>query len=112
MNSIKNHIIFQILTFCLATILILPTALRFIHIFEHDSHIFCDGNQSTHIHQIDMECEFQDYHLHTNFIPTYSKITFLKEQNHLPKIISQYFFISDYQRLPFSLRGPPTVYVI
>ena len=87
----------------------LPAAIKAVHIFEHHNHKVCLGDTSTHIHQVDLDCEFQKFQLNQNFTIFQEHIDIYSPQETPLKTVSQYFFISEYQRLPFSLRGPPAL---
>ncbi len=107
MSFTKEHIAFKTLIMLLVVTLLVPSAVKIAHIFEHHKHEICEGGDSTHIHKVDLECEFQKFQINNNF--TLSQITFAFFQlNENSKVIeSQYRFLSNYQRLHFSLRGPP-----
>ncbi len=109
MNFPKEHIIFKLLTMLLVLTLLVPSAVKLAHVFEHHEHEVCQGGDTTHIHKVDLDCEFQKFQLNNNF--TFSDITFEVFQcnKNSKAIISQYNFISNYQRLHFSLRGPPSI---
>lgn len=89
--------------------LLLPASIKVVHIFEHHEHKVCSGDTSTHFHQVDLDCEFQKFQLNHNFTFSQQLIKLFSPQETPLKKVSQYFFISKYQRLPFSLRGPPAL---
>ncbi|MDN3667093.1 hypothetical protein ACFFU1_07355 [Algibacter miyuki] len=89
--------------------LFVPSVEKFAHIFAHHQHTVCEGGSSTHIHKVDYNCEFHKFHLNKNF--SFSNFTFnvFIEKDILLEIVSQYNFISEFQRLQVSLRGPPAL---
>lgn len=109
MSFSKEHIVFKVLTFLLVLALLIPSTVKLIHVFEHHEHEVCIGGDTTHIHIVDFDCEFQKFQLNNNF--TLSNITFevfqLNENSNV--VESFYNFLSKYQRLHFSLRGPPAL---
>ncbi len=109
MQHIKEHIIFRLCTLFIAALLLVPIAVKFAHIFEHHNHIVCKGDNSTHIHQVDLECEFYKFKLNKNFTYSLFNIDLFLEKSEAQQIISQYHFLSEYQRLQTSLRGPPVL---
>ncbi len=109
MNHIKEHIVFKALTLSLVLTLLVPSALKFIHIFEHHEHDVCLGEKTTHLHKIDLECEFHKFQLNKNFTFNFSYLELFSEKTESLQISSQYVFLSKYQRLHFSLRGPPAL---
>ena len=109
MNHIKEHIIFKIFTLFIIAALLVPSAVKFTHVFAHHKHEVCEGGNLTHIHKVDLDCEFQKFQLNNNFTfdNSYSELFSLQKKS--LEIVSQYRFLSKYQRLHFSLRGPPSL---
>jgi len=86
---------------------IIPAVVKFAHIFEDHEHTVCTDKTSTHIHGVDLDCEFYKFKLNTSIAIDFNKKDFPSIENNHKIITSQYQFTSDFQRLPFSLRGPP-----
>ncbi|MEC3907403.1 hypothetical protein VOI54_10265 [Tamlana sp. 2201CG12-4] len=109
MKHTKKHIVFKCLVLSLIVVLLFPVAFKTLHIFAHHEHEVCSGGDITHIHKIDLDCEYSKFQLNTYY--TYSPICFELPQlkTSTLKIGSQYHFLSKYQRLHFSLRGPPSL---
>ncbi|MGB5419119.1 hypothetical protein [Algibacter sp.] len=109
MKIVKEHIVFRLLTVLLVITLLVPAGVKLAHVFEHHKHEVCTGGDTTHIHKVDLDCEFQKFQLNKHF--SVSNITFevFQLNENLKSIISQYHFLSAYQRLHFSLRGPPAL---
>lgn len=107
MLQIKEHITSKVLVVLLSFVLVTPLFVKLNHLFEDHEHEICKSPFSNHFHEIEIDCEFYDFKLITEFNFSFSKpeIPVLKEITE--SIRSQYFFISDYQQLQFSLRGPP-----
>jgi len=105
----EKHIAFRVLTFCLVCTLMFPAAFKFAHVFEHDQHEVCTGGNSTHIHKIDLDCEFHKFQLNTNFNISHNVFELFQIKKETSQIQSQYTFLSKYQHLHFSLRGPPSL---
>ncbi len=92
--------------------LLVPTAVKFSHIFSHHHHEVCEGEPQTHLHNADFDCSFHKFKLSTPFtIPTFEFEFISTEQNH-QMYADAYAFLSDYQQLHFSLRGPPQIDLI
>lgn len=103
---------FKVFTLILALALLLPSAIKFLHVFESHQHEICDGEVNAHFHTLDLDCEFYKFKLNIPFtIPDniVQQITYAEIK---PVIPSQYSFLSDYQRLHFSRRGPPQINLI
>ncbi|WJJ98119.1 hypothetical protein [Algibacter luteus] len=109
MHRIKEHIIFRLLKFLLVIALMVPSTIKLIHVFEHHEHEICVGGDTTHIHKIDLDCEFQKFQLTTHFNLPDVDFAVFQPKKISTSIESQYFFLSKYQRLHFSLRGPPSL---
>jgi len=107
MNFTKEHIVFKILTMFFLVTLLFPAATKLAHVFEHHKHEICQGGDNTHIHKVDLDCEFQKFQINNSY--AFSKIIFevfqLNENSKTNE--SKYHFLSKYQNLHFSLRGPP-----
>lgn len=112
MNLLRQHIIFKVFTLILAVILLLPSTVKFMHIFEHHKHEVCYGESDAHFHTLDVDCEFYKFKLNVPFtIP--EPFVHIIAYNEIKQIITtDYSFLSDYQRLHFSLRGPPAISLI
>lgn len=109
MNTIKGHIVFRLLTILLVITLLVPATVKLAHVFEHHEHKVCLGEDSTHIHKVDLDCEFQKFSITHNF-----KLS--KEFNQLFQISSPtlaynvtYQFLNNHRPLSLSLRGPPVL---
>ncbi|MGE5943195.1 MAG: hypothetical protein ACM31G_02540 [Flavobacteriales bacterium] len=112
MQGIKQHITFKIFAFALALVLLVPTVVKFNHIFANHKHDICQGETSTHLHELNTDCDFYKFKLSTSYTFTcFNFNVFIPKENAL-QIVSQYQFISEYQRLQTSLRGPPQINLI
>ena len=88
---------------------LLPSAVKFTHLFQNHEHPICIDAESIHFHQTDFECDFLKYKL-TNgiaFEPLAEEP--LAFQRPLDNNFSVYTFLSNHQKLHFELRGPPAV---
>ena len=109
MNFSKGHLAFNILTILLVVMLLVPSAVKLAHVFEHHQHEVCQDENSTHIHKVDLDCDFQKFQINTNFNQLQTVFELFQVKKYSKKILSQYYFLSKYQRLHFSLRGPPSL---
>ncbi|OEK08899.1 hypothetical protein A8C32_01090 [Flavivirga aquatica] len=111
MNHIKEHITFKILTLLLAVVLLVPTVVKFTHILTHHDHEheICSGEKTTHLHEIDLECEFYKFKLnnHYFFSIQFNDLVYVVSYYKLPFLT--YKFLNNHQLLSFSLRGPPAL---
>lgn len=109
MKKLKQHILFKALALVLAMVLLVPTALKFSHIFTHHKHDICLGEKKTHLHEINTDCDFYKFKLtHAYTFTFFNFQLFSVVENHLA-IVSQYQFLSEFQQLHTTLRGPPAL---
>ncbi len=109
MNQFKEHIIFKIIALTLVLTILVPSAVKMAHAFENHKHEVCEVPQKLHFHEFELDCEFYKFKLNQQFSFTNSVTVFYDSFEISDKIISQYHFISDYQKLSFALRGPPSL---
>lgn len=109
MSRYKESIIFRSLIITLVITLLVPSFVKLAHAFEDHKHEICITPQKEHFHEFDIDCEFYKFKTSPQIAISFDYFENLDIKTTTAKIISQYQFISDYQRLSFSLRGPPTV---
>ena len=109
MHNSKTQILFKTATLLLVFTLLIPSAVKFMHLFSHHEHEICNGEIRTHLHKADFDCSFHKFKLSAPYtIPNFEYVFLAIEDNH--KIYEDaYYFLSDYQQLHFSLRGPPQI---
>jgi len=106
-ENIKEHIICKTIATLLIVSLLLPSAVKFTHIFENHEHEVCETPQKSHYHSFDLDCELYKFNIKPQ-IPFVAKNYDLVDVSINSTLIkSQYQSISKFQRLSFSLRGPP-----
>lgn len=103
----QQHIIYSIATLILVVALALPTIVKLTHVFNHHNHDVCNDYSQTHVHNLDVDCSFYNFKITNHFTCTIENYELYIPVEINPIIASQYQFLSDYQRLHFSLRGPP-----
>ena len=109
MNNIKQHIAFRIATFVLMLAFLLPSAVKFAHIFEYHEHEICHNEFEAHLHTLDVDCDFYKFKLNTNyhFVFEYFELPF--EETFFKINSTSYNFLNNHLQLSFSLRGPPVL---
>ncbi|MCK7591073.1 hypothetical protein M0G43_10850 [Subsaxibacter sp. CAU 1640] len=111
MRKFSEHIAFRIATLVLVLTLLVPTGVKFSHVFthQHHHHEVCKGEPETHLHNADFDCSFYKFKLSSPFtIPVLQAELVMVEINTL-KTEAPYAFLSEFQQLHFSLRGPPQI---
>lgn len=107
MLKIRDHIASKVLVVLLTTVLIAPLFVKLNHLLENHKHEICETPYTNHFHELEVDCKFYAFKLNTQYNSpiTSIEIPVLKKIN--ISIDSNYFLVSDYQQLHFSLRGPP-----
>jgi hypothetical protein len=108
-NNKTQHIGFKLVTLILVIALLLPSLVKLHHAFQDHKHEVCINNIVEHFHELDLECEFYKFKLNTQFSVSFPSVEFVDSINNFKEIISQYHFISTYQKLHLNLRGPPVL---
>ena len=109
MHIIKKHIVFKTLTVLLVLTLLIPTGVKLAHVFDHHKHEVCQGIGTTHIHKVDLDCEFHKfsithhYQLPEEFDELFQIVFHTRTYN------LTYKFLNNHRPLSFSLRGPPVL---
>lgn len=92
----------------LVTLLLFPSAVKFTHFLSSHQHNYCDHYAASHFHQEILDCDVLKFQ-HKPFVSVsiigYETIPKESVDNNP---VSAYVFLSDYKKLPFALRGPPT----
>ena len=109
MKLLREHIFFKALILVLIVSLITPYFVKFAHVFTHQTHEVCLGEKTTHFHELDIDCEFYKFKSTNSFAYDLSNIELFLEKKESQQIASLYHFLSKYQHLHFSLRGPPSL---
>jgi len=96
----------------IALALLLPSVIKFSHIFEQHEHVVCLGENQSHLHEIDLDCEFFKFKLNNNFLLDIDVIELTSVV--VPQNLSQqyYTFIKGHQQSTAYLRGPPSLVLI
>lgn len=106
-QNIKHIILFNIVAIVLTTVLLLPTILKFEHVFEHHTHEVCKNPQVLHFHEAKFDCDLCDFQLTQTYYLENLDYDIV-EQTVVKKTFSKlYNFKYYHQHLSFSLRGPP-----
>ncbi|QED37097.1 hypothetical protein FK178_04950 [Antarcticibacterium arcticum] len=90
-----------------AVALLFPSAVSLSHMFAHQEHEACFDFTETHYHKKTLDCELCD--LRSNQLLAFKVENYQFYIPYIPKLRSTdfYQFLSDFQKLPFALRGPP-----
>ncbi len=111
MTNTKEYMLFRVFAITLATVLLAPSLVKFNHIFENHKHEVCIDYSTSHLHEIDLDCEFYKFdkvnEYHNTLDYNYESFTSIFPNTNF----SYYNFLSSHQQLNFSLRGPPSLFI-
>ncbi len=106
----KLHKVLMVLSFILVVSLLVPSAVKLAHVFEDHKHEVCLDTSTTHLHTLDIDCEFYKFNISNPLlIPNLDyEIPNLSSDSTL-KTSGLYNFKYNHQQLYFSLRAPPSL---
>jgi len=107
MQKLKQHIAFKILSIGLLIVILTPSAVKLAHVFQNHKHEVCLEQHKTHLHSLDLECEFYKFKVNNTFTLPEFNVEIVKIKKEHQPILSQYSFVNDFKPLHFSLRAPP-----
>ena len=106
MNKIAS-ILTSLTSILLVVCVLAPSLTKLTHaLYEHDSEECADAN-SLHVHEAELDCDFQKFQLSPQFIPFTISFNHYKPVLIKKEVTNFYFFLSKYQKLQFVLREPP-----
>lgn len=95
------------LSLLLIAAILSPSILKISHaLYEHEEQ-FCEDNSSVHVHEVEIDCDFQKFQLSPQLYPNFAKTLELYPDLIKENDLNFYSFLSKYQKLHFTLRGPP-----
>ena len=110
MKSIQKHIAFKLATILLVLAILTPSLVKVGHAFENHKHDVCTDNLSqTHLHALDLDCEFYKFKLNTKYYTVLNNFRIDVEENYSKINNTFYYFFNNHQQFSFSLRGPPSL---
>lgn len=103
-----KHITLKCSALVLIVALLLPLGIKFAHTFEDHTHEVCTDYSSTHLHEIDLDCEFYDFNTTTFTYFLYNSVSLFKSIIST-KPISYYttHVVNAYKHSNRQLRAPP-----
>ena len=107
MNLSRKHIIYKVSVIILSIALFTPSFVKFSHIFEDHTHQVCKNPQKVHFHEYNIDCDFYNFKLNTQFSFISNDFQLLNIENNYQPIILKYHFLRIDKPIHFSRRGPP-----
>jgi len=105
-NSKAIHKALNFSAFLLLIIMLLPTIIQSVHVFEKHEQSNCN-ELTIHIHEQEIDCSICDFHISSFDYSFTNKIEYLLTKNHT--IYADYYKSKKHNsiKLSYSLRGPP-----
>ena len=97
----------HIFAIVLGALLLLPLVISFSHIFSEHGHELCVNYADEHFHESSLDCELHSFNPSPVLVTDFINFEPLLEKQIKKQFFDLYKFLSNYQRLPFELRGPP-----
>lgn len=91
----------------MAGMLLFPSAVSFAHIFSGHTHEVCINYADDHFHAKSLDCDLHSFHKNPAVVVNFVKFEPVLSNTPTLKFFDFYQFLSDYQKLPYELRGPP-----
>lgn len=107
MKFFHNHILLNVVSLVLVLFLFAPSIVKLKHAISEHEHFECTSIGKLHIHKVELDCDFEKFNLSPQL---YSELIEIPQPISLAqfKVYEEcYTFLSKYQKLHFSLRGPP-----
>ncbi|MDX1365813.1 MAG: hypothetical protein R3243_16530 [Arenibacter latericius] len=106
--NLRGHIL-SFFSILMVALFALPGALKAKHaILEHHNFV-CKEKGKLHYHEMEVECEFYKYNISHFITPEYVELNNNSWIFKTEKVTDYYQYLSKYQKLHFSERGPPTL---
>lgn len=107
MKEIYTGVLSSIISLLLIAAILTPSFVKLSHALYEHQETECQEIGSVHVHDVEFECDFQKFKLSSQYYPNFVNnlsidISIIKEKD-----FNFYSFLSKYQKLHFTLRGPP-----
>lgn len=88
-------------------LLLLPDGIRIAHVLADHEHFVCENYTENHFHKVDVDCELCAFQK-----ASFPLVNLFEDEPYIAqweqsKTKSTYYYLEEYQALPFALRGPP-----
>lgn len=87
--------------------ILVPSVVKLNHVFETHKHEVCKGKSNSHLHALDLDCEFYKFKLNKTY---YSQLAYIElADNEIRTQKTEYVNTvrSNNTHLTYFLRGPP-----
>ena len=107
MRISEKKLFFSFVSILILLALAIPDVAKISHaVYKHKEQT-CLKKGTVHFHEAEFDCDFHKYHITTYFYPEAINYTILIPEHSVNQNKNYYFLLSEFQKLHFSLRGPP-----
>lgn len=108
MKLFYNKYFISAVSLLLVLLMLTPSIVKLVHAIDEHEHFECNAIGQLHVHEVEFDCDFEKFNLSPQIYPDLVLTPgFLVLDQY--KIRSQHYtFLSKFQTLHFSLRGPPS----
>lgn len=107
--AIKRDLYLSLASFTLIAFMALPNIMKLAHAVHGHKNQKCVENIAVHIHEAEFDCEFQKFKLTQQFYPPIVNFEVYSPIGQFSVNSNYYSFLSSFQKLHVSLRGPPNI---
>lgn len=97
----------SIVSLLMVAFIMMPSLVKLSHALNEHKHFECKTVGKLHIHKLEMGCDFQKFNLSPQIFKPLTVVLGLFTVDGIKKQFSPYSFLNKYQKLNFTLRGPP-----
>jgi len=106
-NDFFKQVCTSIISLLLVAAILSPAIIMLSHaLYEHEEQV-CEEIGTVHVHEVEIDCDFQKFKLSPQHYPNFAKTIKVHPKMIREKGFNYYSFLSKYQKLHFTLRGPP-----
>ena len=109
MSWFKEKLLFPLCAVLLVASILSPYAIKIVHgLYEHQE-TKCISYGELHIHEVELDCDFQKFKLTTQFYPVFFDDLNVFRSTSQEQDDKHYNFLTKFQQFHFNLRGPPGI---
>ena len=109
MQKVQGDFRLSMASMILVLCMLMPAFLNLAHAIHGHNGQTCASDIALHLHETEFDCEFQKYKLTKQFYTDLQNFDLFVLAVIRENTSVSYSFLSSYQQLHFSLRGPPSV---
>ncbi|WP_290696185.1 hypothetical protein [Lacinutrix sp.] len=107
MENKIQHIVIKSIIILLVAAIVLPSVVKFTHVFEEHKHEVCANPSDSHYHEVEIDCEFYKFKVNNPYTLVFENIYIFNNLNNYSNFYSRYTFLKSFKNFGIALRGPP-----